>query len=192
MQNQQNPQQDNIPDWFVADHPMPSKLRKNRILLIIFGVATLLLVTGGIVLNLTRPPCLNKSDYMALTGQSYDGEMASMSTFYTALIPFKDASATYDDTANEGSDELKRLTDFYQEHSGTSIYFTISNTYTSEDAANIMEARSDAIQKTLADAGVPADHIIIIEPELIVPVDGAEATDTQATTVSITSAEGCR
>lgn len=192
MQNQQNPQHDNIPDWFVSDHPVPSKLRKNRILLLIFGVATLLLVTGGVVLNLTRPPCLTESDYKTLTGQNYDGEITSTSAFYTTLIAFKDATATYDDSAGEGGGELKRLTDFYNAQSAPSIYFTISTTYTSEAVANVMEERSVAIQKTLADAGVPADHIIIIEPELMVPVDGAEAADTQASTVSITSAEGCR
>lgn len=175
--------------WSASEQLVPpvQKPRKKWRLLALFTAITLLLAGTAIALTFSAPACLTAQDYKDLTGQPYDGSMQAVDTFYTEPVAFKVRSSDYTDP-----DQLVKLARFYQQHSRASLHFTIDGTYGYEDQAALAEQRIAAAQKTLANAGVPQELIVVEPPVLIDSSDAAETADTEATTISITSLPGCR
>lgn len=183
--------------WFLnaqgpAPTPPPPAPKKNKRPLIVTIIgAGLLAVSLGIVLlivtaNSTKA-CLTAADYKALTGTSVDSASLSPTTnFYTASIAFKAGAATYDNTA----ELIKQVTDFYKNHSGSSVVITVSGTYASNDALLLTEQRIDTIKASLTADGVPESVIKMRVPELVVPEEDAPA-DPSSAFISITSNEKC-
>ena len=193
MRPTQNSEQNTMPEWFVEEQPLPPPApNKKWRLLTLFIVATVLLASIATALNFSRSACLTAQDYQALTGQAYNGSIASTSSFYTAVVDFKQNSSQYDDSADNGNKQLQKLAEFYKNHSNMSLNFSITSTYLFESQETLMESRVKAVQKTLLDAGVPSSIITVNQAELTQSTDPDEATDTESTTISLTSNEGCR
>lgn len=189
MQPNQNPKQQAAgSSWLASEQftPTPQPRKKWR-LLVVFAIITLALAGIATTLSLAAPACLTAKDYEALTGEPYDSQMQAASSFYTGIVSFKDQSTDY--TIPE---QITQLADFYRSRSHLSIHFTITGNYTYDQQAELALSRLETIQKSLTSAGVPAALITVELPLLTESPEAAEAIDSEATTISITSAAGCR
>jgi hypothetical protein len=158
--------------------------------MIILGACLLAVSLGIVILIVTvngTKSCLTTADYKALTGTSVDAASLSPTTnFYTATIAFKTGAAAYDNSA----ELIKQITDFYKNHTSSSIIITISGTYASNDALLLTEQRLDTIKTSLTTGGVPESAIEPRVPELVIPEEDAPA-DPSSAFISITSSEKC-
>lgn len=190
MQPQQTPGQTPIPQWFITEQPVTTQKPRKKWRLVAMFAATIVVLTVTVVVltfSFSAPACLTAQDYEDLTGVSYDGKMAAANSFYTGIIDFKDTSNSYSKPT-----QITQLVNFYKEHATISIRFTVTGTYLREDQSDIAYLRTATIQKSLISAGVPAELITIEPPVPLQSLEAVEAADSEATTISITSAAECR
>lgn len=185
-----SPYTQDSPEWFTGTpQPQPQPPRRRLLLYGGIGIIIALIITGSITaINIfTRTGCLSAADYQDLTGVPYTDSLQPTASFYTAPISFSDNTAL----TTESKAEVQSLGDFYQKHQAKSLRFTINSSYSPADHKATATERTLALQQALANAGIPADHTVTNQPELISPEED-DVAPTQSLTITITSVEGCR
>lgn len=176
--------------------PAPAPKKNKLPLIIILGVGSLMIVALTIVLLIANKtaPCLTAADYATLTGVKVDAASLSPTTsFYTSPVSFTSGTNAYDNSTDEGatgSALVKKISDFYKDHSESSIILSIKGTYGAKEALGITEQRVDTVKASLIAQGVPEASIQVLVPEYLIPEEDTPG-DASSILISITSSETC-
>lgn len=208
---QQTPQEPSVQDWFkdlpsdptipqpvvpVAtpiEEPKKSGSKKPLAIISIVAALTLLLSSGGFAYwYFTTDTCLTANDYKNFTGQTADSQQSFASNFYITTPEFDDQWGKPIDSSKA---EIKKMAKFYNEHSNTSVIFTIASDYANDSQKELKLQHSKAVKDYLSSLGVEADDIKMSEPSKINSdgeVNEDELPSLAATYLTISSADTCR
>lgn len=206
----QTPQQEpSVEDWFKglpsdqaittpipasALPPEPSRKTKRPFVILAITFGALLLLSGGAFAYwyASTDACLSASDYKNFTGKDMDTQQSPSTDFYTSIVAFDEDSSAYTEASQS---EIEKMANFYTAHSNTSMIFTITSNYGSEEVKAEAVDRNSAVASYLISLGVAAADIRTSEPFQVTSdseLSDKELDSLATTYVSISSAETCR
>lgn len=142
--------------------------------------------------------CLNKQDYLALTGEEYSDSINASEYFYDYAVTFQENSSVYTaDSSAETSDTIGEIASFLKTrtHKSTVINLSIFN---SNESADLAQQRVDTVKKEFIELGVDEDLIKsqIVGPSIsdstLSTENLSEDEDPNGLTITLTSTETCR